>query len=291
MIQNLLKLARPITVLMAALTYVLGVGIANYLGEPLQAGAFALGLIAVVMAEVALNFLGEVFRPPNEAIVAGETLADRRKTRNNSLYLAVAALAAMGLVAFMMYRGGAMTPLALVWLGLSLSIVILYAVPPFRLLGRGFGEFLHAVHLAYVIPSIAFLLQANDSHRLLVVVAAPLTAIAFAYFIVLDFPAFASDQKYERQTLLTLLGWQRSIPFHHALLGAAYLLFAAAPFAGFSLQLLWPVFITLPFAIFQIYTLNNIAAGAPPNWTLLTVNGLAVFGLSAYLLAMILWLR
>ena len=38
-----------------------------------------------------------------------------------------------------------------------------YGVPPFRLVNRGFGEVVLAVQLAYVIPSLAFLLQAVTS--------------------------------------------------------------------------------------------------------------------------------
>jgi 1,4-dihydroxy-2-naphthoate octaprenyltransferase len=287
MIRPLLRLARPLPVLLSALTYALGVGIANYLGEPLQAVRFVLGLILVLLSEIGLNLLAEVFRPPNEPISAGETPAERRRSRNNALPLSIAALAGIGLVIYLLFAGADVPVPALVMLAISLVIVLTYGVPPFRLLDRGFGEFLHAAHLAYVIPSISFLLQAQDSHRLLGLVAVPLTAIAFAYFIVLDFPAFASDQKYERRTLLTLVGWQRAIAIHHALVVSAYFLFASAPF----LQVLWPVFITLPFAIFQIMYLNSIGAGAPPNWTLLTVNALAVFGLNTYLLTMVLWLR
>ena len=46
---------------------------------------------------------------------------------------------------------------------LSLLLVLAYAIPPIRLLDRGFGELALAVHLAYVIPSIGFLLQARET--------------------------------------------------------------------------------------------------------------------------------
>ncbi len=288
---NLLRLSRPLTLLLAALTYGLGVGVANYLGQPLALDTFWLGLVCIWMSQLSMNLLTEVFRPSNEPITPGETLAERRTLRNNALYISIAALSALAIAAFLLYQHNRLSAMGLVLLGLSISVVLVYAVPPFRLVNKGFGEFLLAAHLAYIVPSIAFLLQAQEYHRLLALVTIPLTAIAFSYFIVMDFPTFAADQKYERRTLLTVLGWQRAIPIHHALLITAYFLIASAPFFGFSLQLLWPVFVTLPFAVFQILTLNNIAAGAPPNWNLLTVNTLAVFGLSAYLFSMIFWLR
>ena len=287
----LLRLTRPLLLILAALNFTLGAGVANYLGEGTRPDAFWLGLIGVVMAQLAMNTLTEVFRPFNEPIVPGETIAARRTLRNNLLYLSIGAVAAAALTLFVLSQTGALNSASALLFAVSLLAVLGYAVPPFRLLDRGFGEFVLAAHLAYVIPSIGFLVQAQEYHRLLALVTIPLTAMAFAYLVIVDFPSYAADQKYERRNLLTILGWQRAIPFHHALLIAAYSLFAVAPFLGFSLQLLWPVFITLPFALIQISALNRIGAGEPPNWPLVTASAVAVFGLNAYLLAMRFWLR
>jgi 1,4-dihydroxy-2-naphthoate octaprenyltransferase len=278
-------------ILLAAFTYLLGAGIANYLGLPFRADAFWLGLLAMCLAQLGMNLLAEVFRPVNEPILPEQTPSERELLRSNALYLSIAALAALALVIFVLYRASRLSATPFLLVACSVFVVLLRSVPPLRLLERGFGEFLLAVHLAYIIPAIAFVLQAQDYHRLLGFVTAPLTAIALAYCIAMDFPAFAADQKYERRTLLTVLGWQRAIPFHHALLAAAYLLLAAAPLFGLSLRVLWPAFISLPFALLQIGLLRNIAAGLPPNWRLLRANALAVFGLTAYFLTVSFWLR
>jgi len=45
--RTLLKLSRPIQLLLAALTYSLGAGIAHYLGHPVHFAAFGLGLLAI----------------------------------------------------------------------------------------------------------------------------------------------------------------------------------------------------------------------------------------------------
>jgi len=174
---------------------------------------------------------------------------------------------------------------------LSLLLVLAYAIPPLRLLDRGFGELTLAAHTAYVIPSIGFLLRAREEHRLLIMIVVPLTALALAYFLVLNFPSFASDQKYRRATLLRRLTWQRAVPLHHSLIVSAYILFAFAPVLGFSFNLIWPAFLALPFAVFQIIQLRAIALGNPPNWILLTSTALAVFGLTAYFLTLTFWLR
>jgi hypothetical protein len=49
--------------------------------------------------------------------------------------------------------------------------------------------------------------------------------------------------------------------------------------------------LTLPVAAYQIFMLNNIAAGAKPIWPALNVAAAAVFGLTAYLITLTLWLR
>jgi hypothetical protein len=87
------------------------------------------------------------------------------------------------------------------------------------------------------------------------------------------------------------MGWQRAVPLHHGLILGAYALFASALFFGLAWGLVWPALLTLPFAILQIFWMQNISQGAKPIWTLVTVNALAVFGLTAYLLTFAFWLR
>lgn len=287
--KNLLRLSRPLHLLLTALTYFLGVSIANYLGKLFRTDSFWLGLVAVLLSQASMNLLVEVFRPVNEPVIEGETLKDRLALRNNALYVSIAALTANAVIAFLLYNNGHLSVPAFFFVLLSLVLVLTYAIPPFRFINRGFGEFFLAAQLAYVTPSIGYILQADETHRFLLVTL-PLTFLAFAYFIVMDFPVFAADTKYARNTFLTSLGWERVVPLHNLFILLAYLFFLALPIFGLSLSLLAPAFITLPFALFQIYLLRNISLGAPTNWTLLTVTALAVFGLTAYFLSVRFWL-
>jgi len=289
-LKNLLRLSRPLHLLLAALTYFLGASIANYLGKPFRSDSFWLGLIAILLAQTSMNLLAEVFRPVNEELVEGQSRKERLMLRNNALYISIAALTADAVIAFVLYNNHHLSISASFFLLLSLLLVLVYAIPPFRFINRGFGEFVLAAHIAYVIPSIAYILQADETHRFLLI-SLPLTFLAFAYFIVMNFPTFAADSKYNRSTLLTRLGWERAIPLHHLFILLAYLFLLATPVFGLSLSLLWPAFLTLPFALFQIFQLRNLSLGAPKNWTLLTVTALSVFGLTAYFLSLTFWLR
>jgi len=290
-LKNLLRLSRPLHLLLAALTYFLGSSIANYLGKPFRPDAFWLGLVAVLLSQASMNLLVEVFRPVNEPIIEGENRKDRLARRNNALYISIAALTANAVIAFLLYSNSHLSVPAFFFVLLSLILVLAYSIPPFRFVNRGFGEFILAAQLAYVVPSIGYILQADETHRFLLVTF-PLTFLAFAYFIVMDFPAFASDVKYARNTFLTSLGWERVVPLHNLFILLAYLFFMSLPIFGLSLSLLWPAFLTLPFALFQIYQLRNISLGAPANWILLTVTALSVFGLTTYFLSVsFFWLH
>jgi len=287
----LLKLSHPLNLFLAALTYLLGASIPAYLGIAFQPLTFVLGLACVLLAQTSLAFVAEVFRPHNEPLMENETPQQKETLRNNMLYLSVGMLGTYALLVFILYFNYSLSQSVFIFLVLAVILPMLSALPPFRLVNRGFGELILAVQIAYVYPSIAFLLQAGEHHQLLTVLTFPLIGLALAYFLILNFTTFQSDQKYQRATLLRSLTWPRAISFHHSLVAFAYVMFAFAPLLGFSFQLVWPAFLTLPFAIFQIIQLRAIGLGNPPNWKLLTSTALAVFGLTTYFLTLTFWLR
>jgi 1,4-dihydroxy-2-naphthoate octaprenyltransferase len=288
---SLLRLTHPLYLAFAALTYILGVSLADYLAFPFRAAAFWLGLFGALLAQAVLSLLAEVFRPSADPLLPEETLTQRKSLRDAMLYVSFGALAALAVIGFVLYTQGFMSPQALLFAGLSLALLLSYGVPPMRLLSRGFGEVALAIHLGYALPSLGFLLQAGEYHRLLGLVTFPLTALGLACLVALSFASFAQDRKFSRHSLLVSIGWERAVPLHHIFVAATYLIFLSALQLGFSLDLLWPAFLTLPFALLQILLLRNIAAGGKPAWTLLNVTAVAVYGLTAYFLVWTFWLR
>ena len=287
----MLKLSRPLNLLLASLTYLLGASVPAYLGIPFQWMPFLLGLASVLFAQAGMALLGEVFRPHNEPLVDGETPQQKETLRNNMLYIAVGLLATCGLIIFIVFLNHNLTLSSFLFLLSSIILTLIYAIPPIRLVDRGFGELILAAHVAYVVPTIGFLFQAGENHRLLFVLATPLIALGLAYFLILNFVTFQNDQKYQRGTLLRRLTWEHAVPLHHSLVAFAYVMYGLAPLLGFPFNLIWPAFLTLPFAVFQIIQLRAIANGNPPNWKLLTSTALAVFGLTTYFLTLTFWLR
>lgn len=285
------RLARPLHLLLVALTYLLGTSIPGYLGRPFQLVTFVLGLAIALLAQTSMSYLREVFRPHNEPLIEGETPQKKETLRNNLLYISIGMVGTIAVIAFIIHLNFTLALPTFYFLLTSILLILIYALPPLHLVNRGFGELILAVHIAYVVPSIAFLLQTAETSRLLTTLLLPLTTLALAYFLIINFTTFPEDQKYERGTLLRRLAWERAVPLHHSLIAFAYLIFAIAPLFGFAFNLIAPAFLTLPFAIFQIYQLQSIANGNPPNWKLLTATALAVFGLTAYFLTLTFWIR
>ena len=289
--RNTFRLSCPLNLLLTALTYLLGASVPAYLGRPFQITSFVLGLASVLLAQASMALLGEVFRPHNEPLMDGETPQQKETLRNNMLYISVGMIATCGLIVFIVFLNRNLTLPTFYFLVSSILLVLAYAIPPVRLVDRGFGELILAAHIAYVVPTIGFLFQAGENHRLLFVLATPLIALCLAYFLILNFVTFQIDQKYQRGTLLRSLTWEHAVPLHHSLIAFAYVMYALTPMLGFSFNLIWPAFLTLPFAVFQIIQLRAVANGSPPNWKLLTSTALAVFGLTTYFLTLTFWLR
>ncbi len=285
------KLSRPLYGFLAALTYLLGASVAAYLGEPFQLAPFALGLFFALTIQAALSLLSEAFRPHNEPLIRGETAQEKETLRNQTLIFSLGLISAAMLTVLIVYLNFKLpSPTALFW-GASFLLTLLYAVPPFSLASRGFGELILALHLGYVIPFIAFFFQMGRTPNLAAFLFLPLAALGLAYFLILNFASFADDQKYERGTLLRILGWERVIALHHSLIIFAYFAFALFPFFGFSIKIVAPAFLSLPFALFQMIQLRAVGNGSPPHWTLLKSSALIVFGLTVYLLTLALWMQ
>ena len=284
------RLLRPLHLLLAALTYSFGASLSDYLGRSINLVSFWLGLFIVVLAQATMSLLANVFRLDAEPLLENETRTQRQILRNNVLYTSLACVAVVSFAVYVLFARNHISLSSLLFLLLSALTVVVYSVPPFRFVNRGAGEFLLAVHLAYIIPSISFTLQAGEAHRFLVLTI-PLTFLAFSYFIANAFPSFLQDQIFNRITFLVRLGWERVVPLHHAFVLFAYAIFLMSPSFGLPLPLIWSAFLTLPFAVFQIFLLRNIALGAKPNWTLLHAASLSVFGLTTYFLTLTFWLR
>jgi len=285
------RLISSLSLFLTTLAYLLGTGMAHYLGLLGNNLSIYLGLAWVLLVQGAAFLLMEYHRPAGQPYQDKETPRQRAGTRSLLLQVSAAMLVLAGGVTVLMIFLGYLNIPAVLFLALIFISMILYAVPPAMLSRRGYGDLLLAFHMSAFVPALAFILQAGEFHRILATYTFPLALLGIAYFLALDFQSYASDQKFGRNTLLIRLTWQRAVPLHNVAILVAYALFAAAPLLGFSWAVTWPVFLTIPLGLLQAYWLNRIAIGGKPLWPFFYVLSTSVFGVAMYILAVTFWIR
>lgn len=289
-----LRLSRPVFLLGGILLYALGAGIANYLGNTINWAAYWLGQACVTLLQLSAQYLNEYFDAdsdrdnPNRTFLTGGS-GERGLPRQTALLAAIATLSVWAIITVLLYANGYLGQALLIVLSLAFLGSIFYSTPPVRLVSTGYGELVASILVANLVPAFAFILQAGSLHRLVAVTTTPLTLLHIAMLIAFSLPDYASDLKTGKRSLVIRLGWQKGMQIHNILIVAAYLFLIAASLYGVSLALIWPGFITLPFAVFQVWYMIRLADGAPARWTLLTVNALIIFAATAYFLTLAFW--
>lgn len=287
----IVRLARPTQLLLALLTYGLGLGIARYLGGLLNPLAQIAGGLSLLFLLAASSLLVEYFRPPNEPILPGETRQQREALRPLLLTVSAAFIAVAALLAFLLYQQGRLPLNDALLFVLYLLLCLSLAVPPVRLVERGIGEVVTAFLLAVLTPAISFLMVFPGLHPFLTGFTFPLFLLALAWQLAISFEQYPDHLKYGRRVLLMRLSWQRAVSMHNGLLIVAYFFLAVLPFLGVPFSLTWPALLTLPIAAWQVLMLRNIADGVKPVWNALNIAATVVFGLTAYLITITFWLR
>ncbi len=289
-----LRLSRPFFLLGGVLLYALGVGIASYLGNPINWTAYLLGQACVTLLQLSAQYLNEYFDAeadrdnPNRTMFTGGS-GETGLPRQTALLAAITTLSIWAVVTVLLYAGGYLNLVLLVILILAFLGAFFYSTPPIHLASTGYGELTTSILSANLVPAFAFVLQTGTLHRLVGITTTPLTLLHIAMLIAFSLPDYATDIKHGKRNLLVRLGWQRAMQIHNILLGGAYLFLLAGIFYGLPLALAWPGFISLPFAAYQVWHIIQIEEGAPTRWSLLTYNALVIFGGTAYFLALAFW--
>ena len=296
--QKLLSLfihsAHPWNLVIGITTYILGAGIVDYFGMPIDHNSFGVGLAWVEMVLVSCNFLKtyfdyheEVQEIPDED--DNEIKIPIIRIRRAFLQASVTTMTITAVLSVLLFNRKSFSPAALLILGLIFLLAFFYAVPPTRLVYRGYGELSEAIILANLIPAFAYLLQTGELHSVLAKLTFPLTALCLAGILSIKMPDLNNDLKLGRNTFNVRLGCQNSINIHNLLILIGYLLLAGNLIQGLPWSLTWPGLLTFPLGLFQIRQLIRITRGEKPRWTLMKLNSYALILLTAYFLAFSLW--
>jgi 1,4-dihydroxy-2-naphthoate octaprenyltransferase len=119
----------------------------------------------------------------------------------------------------------------------------------------------------------------------------PLTLLHLAMMLAFELPDFMTDLRYDKRTLMVRLGWERGMQLHNLLILLASLMLGVSMLFGLPPAIGLPAMLFLPLGLFQIWLMLRIAAGARPNWNILGLMAILVFGMATYLLTFGFWTR
>jgi len=281
------------------LLFALGGGIAHYLGVRIDWGVYLLGQAWVSLLQLSVHYLNEYYNAPADRENANQTfltggsgaVGPQGLPERVPMMAALACLAFLASITVVIIAQVKPVPEAYLIMGLAFLGAIFYSLPPVKLESSGYGELTTTIMIAFMAPAYAFVLQAGELHRLVAMAAFPLAALHLAMLLAFELPDYANDLKFEKQTLLVRMGWQRAIVLHNILILCAYLLLALAAGFGFPWFVTWPSLLTLPLGLLQIWQMRRITEGSKPNWNAVTLGAMALFALMAYLMAYAFWTK
>ena len=292
--REMLRLARPWLLAGTLLFCAIGAGIAHFLGTRIDLAVYILGQACVLLLALISAYLSEYFAMLEYPVLKrGQNGANRAeeflRLRNALVQAAAVALTVGAVLTVMLFARGAVNLPAILFLGTAFLLAFFYAVPPMRLARSGYGELVTALFLTGITPALAYALQTGETHRLLILLTFPLTAICIAMLLANDLETYYTDIKDGRKTLMVAVGWQRGMSLHNILVLFSYLLVGLAAVLKLPWPLAWPMLATMPVGLFQIWQMWQINNGVKPRWRLLRMTAYASFGIMAYLVAFALW--
>ncbi len=298
-IRLIFRLSRPLFLLGGALVYALGVGIARYLGAPIDWGFYFLGQAIVTTMQLSAQYLNEYFDAPADQdnphrtpFTGGSGAVGKGKlSQETVMWAALTTLTILASLAVVLIRFKPVSPLLITIVVLAFLGSFFYSAPPIKLAHSGYGELTTSILVANLVPIFAFVLQYGELHRLLVMSTFPLTTLHLAMMIVFEFPDYLNDLKYKKYTLLVRVGWERGMVLHNILMLTAFLLLGLAATFGLPLAIVLPALLPFPLGLLQIWQMRRITGGGKPNWTTMGFTAVVLFGSVAYLLAFTFWTR
>jgi 1,4-dihydroxy-2-naphthoate octaprenyltransferase len=228
---------------------------------------------------------------PNRTPFSGGSgaLDEGKLPREIALWAAVASMAATTSFTVLLMQNRGISPGMLLLMLLIFLGAFFYSLPPVSLMSSGYGELTTSILVANLVPALAYIIQAEGLHRLVAMSTFPLTPLHIAMMLSFELPDYAIDYKYDKLTLMVLLGWERGMALHNLLILGAYLILGLSMIFGLPTSVALPAFFALPLGLFQIWYMWRIAGGMKPNWMVLTLSAVLTFGFTAYLLTFSFW--
>jgi 1,4-dihydroxy-2-naphthoate octaprenyltransferase len=285
----------PGLLLAGILLYSLGVGIASYLGVPVDWWAYLLGQLWVITLQISYLSLSNYFNfdeiqpflideKENEKPDRGRLI-----TRNAYLLIGSTGLTVLASSVVVMIALGYMNLTLASVIVLAIVIAFVYALPPFNLQNSSYRELLLTLLTVIIIPGFSFILQYHEFHRLILMISVPLFANFLALQIVYEVSQYSYLLNHSLSRMITRVGWQNGMLIHDLSVLFIYLSLGIAAWYGLPRFIVIPGYLMLPIGLSQIWQMRRIRNGAKPAWGALKITALAQFGLMVYLFSFAFW--
>jgi 1,4-dihydroxy-2-naphthoate octaprenyltransferase len=279
----------------------LGAGIARYLNNQIDWPVFWLGLAWVITIQLGAQYLHEYFDLYAQADPESQTwnfggsqvlgTGEGKLPRRIALTASMTALTTAGVFSIMLTRSAELNASTILMMVLLFACALGYSLPPMRLSRSGYGELVLGLIFGFLIPAFSFVLQAEETHRLVIMVGVPLIFVIVPVLLALTFPTYSFDRKHNRMNMLQRIGWQNSMVVHNSLILFAYLSLGVSMLLGFPRAIGMNVFMSIPLALAQIWLMARVAGGAKPSWNAIRFNGISMIGLMVFLFTFSFWTR
>jgi len=291
-LKTLFKSIKPFQLISLVATYLLGAGLVQYVREIHSWNNLIEGLLFLILIYLSVVLLTNLQRLTDmKNWPEGSTLIEIKQTRwGIALVLATILTTSTTILIGWMQRG-------VLWQGFFFLISALLLIAGFYYLvlivnAYSISQLVLEVMLFVVIPpALSFFIQSRIPHPLLTQVVICLVPAYLAYRVLEQLKRFGSDQVREKKTLVTQIGWDKAMVFHNALILLTYLLFALISIFGFPWFLLWPVFLTLPIGLLEVWLMERTRRGGKPLWRIMQFASVMVFFFPIYLIAFAFWIR
>lgn len=291
-VRTVLKSIKPFSLVSLFTTYILGAGLVQYLRKFLGLGDLLLGGLFLLFVVIGFELMG-----------INQDLRDARNWPSNSspvevrrarwiIALIVTTLLTVSVTIFIdwMVRD-------VLWQGLVFLVVgfvitcALYFISENNKILKPYKILIESFLFVVIPPAFAFFLQSSEPHRLLTLVVVGLIPTFLAYRIMVQLKSYNDDLTSGTNTFVSHIGWEKAMVAHNALILLSYLLFAMDAIIGFPWFLLWPVFLTLPIGLVEIWLMERVRHGSKPLWRLMQFATASVFFIPMYLLGFAFWIR
>ncbi len=239
------------------------------------------GLLAVLFFLIAMEFLNLLFCSEGDL---EQTLIQRFGNLNYRLiYFVLVAVFIIIAAAICVLQIN--NPMSLIIAGLMVFFIISYTAKPFRLIYSGYGEIIHAILIAFLIPTFAYTIQSMGTlHFAFVYLCIPFFVLVLADRFISENQSLSQDIDRYHTTAVMRFGSVLTLRIALYLIAFSYIFILFLGVVAIPWRFIIRWFISMPVAVFLIWNLNKVLSGEKPAWQLITFLSKSLIYLNLLLL-------